>query len=167
MPTGNPRITSEWSTSLLRTKVTYIRGLMVPLSYVILSGGVFLWVYCFFYYCAVSLMMCANNQIHNGPMVVLIYLHFTQPHYHHYAVNLKVLNFWNTCQVHSVECVSKIKSSLSIIFHAIYGAVCIQLIYYIPHYSVRCNDLSYQQWMLECYTFEITATFPRGQCVNP
>ena len=38
------------------------------------------------------------------------------------------------CQVHSVECASKIKSVLSIIFHVIYGAVCIQL----THFS--CDD---------------------------
>ena len=38
----------------------------------------------------------------------------------------KVLIFQDTCQAHSVECVSKNKSILSIIFHAIYGAVCIQ-----------------------------------------
>ena len=38
----------------------------------------------------------------------------------------KVLNFYYTCQIHSVECMSKIKSILSMILHAIYGAVCIQ-----------------------------------------
>ena len=40
---------------------------------------------------------------------------------------LKVLNPKNASQTHSVECVSKIKSVLSIIFHAMYGVVCIQL----------------------------------------
>ena len=35
----------------------------------------------------------------------------------------KVLNFKNTYQVHAVECVSKIKLILSIIFHAINGAL--------------------------------------------
>ena len=40
---------------------------------------------------------------------------------------LKVLNFWDICQVHSVDCVSKIMSILSVIFLAIYGAVWIQL----------------------------------------
>ena len=38
---------------------------------------------------------------------------------------LKVLNFSNACEVHSVECVSKIRSIVSIIFHAIYGGLCI------------------------------------------
>ena len=41
----------------------------------------------------------------------------TLPNYHHYADA-------------SVECVSKIKSLFKIIFHAIYGAVCIQLTYF-------------------------------------
>ena len=36
---------------------------------------------------------------------------------------LKVLNFQYACQVHFVECVSKIKLILSITFHAIHGAV--------------------------------------------
>ena len=39
---------------------------------------------------------------------------------------LKILNFQTACQVYSVECVSKIKSILAIIFHAIYGVVCKQ-----------------------------------------
>ena len=30
-------------------------------------------------------MMCTNNQIHYGLMVVFICLHFTLPHYNHYA----------------------------------------------------------------------------------
>ena len=33
----------------------------------------------------------------------------------------------NACQVHSIECVSKIKSIFSVIFHEMYGPVCIQL----------------------------------------
>ena len=36
---------------------------------------------------------------------------------------LKALNIYNSFQVYSVECVSKIKSKLSIAFHAIYVAV--------------------------------------------
>ena len=38
-----------------------------------------------------SLMMCANNRVHFGPMVVFVCLHSTRPHYHHY--HLKVSNF--------------------------------------------------------------------------
>ena len=38
-----------------------------------------------------------------------------------------VLNLKTVCQVHSVECASKIEPVLSTIFHAIYGDMCIQL----------------------------------------
>ena len=38
----------------------------------------------------------------------------------------RIWRYW-TCLVHCVEYVSKIKSILSIVFHAIYGAVCIRL----------------------------------------
>ena len=69
-----------------------------------------------------NLTMCANNRVYYGLMVVFVCLHTTLPHYHH-STYLKVLNFWNTCQLYFVECVSKIKSILSIIFHAICGAV--------------------------------------------
>ena len=31
------------------------------------------------------LMMCANDGVHYGPMVVFVCLHITQPQYHHYA----------------------------------------------------------------------------------
>ena len=34
---------------------------------------------------------------------------------------------WYACQVYAAECVSKIKTILSIIFYSIYGAVCLQL----------------------------------------
>ena len=40
---------------------------------------------------------------------------------------LKALNYKNACQVYDAECVSKIKTILSIIFYSIYGAVCLQL----------------------------------------
>ena len=32
-----------------------------------------------------TLMMCAHNRIHYGPMVVFVRLHITLPHYHDYA----------------------------------------------------------------------------------
>ena len=68
---------------------------------------------------------------------------------------LKILNFWNTCQLHSVECVSKIKSILSIIFHAIYRAVFIQLTRFsyedkvwdeITYPSPNFNDTTVEFW---------------------
>ena len=40
---------------------------------------------------------------------------------------LKALSISNACQVYSVECVSKTKSILSIIFDTVYGAVYFQL----------------------------------------
>ena len=43
---------------------------------------------------------------------------------------LKALNLYNAFQVYSVDSVSKIKLILSIIFHAIYVAMCIQLTYF-------------------------------------
>ena len=46
---------------------------------------------------------------------------------------LKVLNFWNACHVNSVECPSKIKSIISVIFQAIYGLARIQLSTHISY----------------------------------
>ena len=59
---------------------------------------------------------------------------------------LKVLNLTNPCQVHSVECKSKIKSNFSILSHAIYGTVCIRLTYF-PYYDCgnTCTLSYYQQ----------------------
>ena len=47
--------------------------------------------------------------------------------------DLKALNK-TACQVYAAECVSKIKTILSIIFYSIYGAVCLQLIQF------SCDD---------------------------
>ena len=47
---------------------------------------------------------------------------------------LKALNYWNARQVYDAECVSKIKTILSIIFYSIYGAVCLQLT------QISCDD---------------------------
>ena len=40
-------------------------------------------VLCFLSLC--SLVICTNNRVRYGPMVVVISLHITLPHYHHYA----------------------------------------------------------------------------------
>ena len=56
---------------------------------------------------------------------------------------LKVLYFKNACQVHSVECVSRIRTGLSIIFHAIYGALCIQLTHFFCDDCENTCALSY------------------------
>ena len=57
--------------------------------------------------------MWANNRVYYGPMVNQAYV--------------KVWNFYNTWQVHSVACVSKIRSILTAIFREIYEVVCIQI----------------------------------------
>ena len=40
---------------------------------------------------------------------------------------LQTWNLWNVCQIHFVECVSKIEHVLLVIHYSIYGAVCFQL----------------------------------------
>ena len=75
-----------------------------------------------------SLMMCANNRVHYGLIVIYGYLHITLPEYHHYADLSESIELQKCfSDIFCLECVSKIRSVLSIIFHAIYGAVCIQL----------------------------------------
>ena len=74
-----------------------------------------------------SLMLCANSRVHYDLMVVFVCLHITLLHYHYYAdvyESIGLLNcFWGSL---FRVCVSKIKSILSIISHAIYGTVCSQ-----------------------------------------
>ena len=75
-----------------------------------------------------SHIMCANNRIHYARwsysfvcilryLIIIIIM----------KTYLKVLNLWNACKVHSVQCVSMIRSVFSVIFHATYMTVCIQL----------------------------------------
>ena len=102
-----------------------------------------------------SFMMGANNRIHNGSLIVFVCLNFTLTNYHHYAGVFVCLLFTlpnyhhyedvskgmerlKYFQVHSCECVSKIKSSLSITLHAIHGAVCIQPIHFA---YADCEDM--------------------------
>ena len=52
-----------------------------------------------------TLMMCTNNQVHYGPMVILVC-------YSHYITSLSSLcrRIWrHDCQIHSAACMSKIK----------------------------------------------------------
>ena len=82
-----------------------------------------------------SLTMCANYRVHFDPMVVFLCLHITLPHYHYYADQSQGIGLLKCLSgTFCLECVSKIKSILSIIFHAIYGAVRIKL----AHFS--CDD---------------------------
>ena len=60
---------------------------------------------------------------HGRPMGVFLCLNITLLNYHHYA---RPIAF----QVYSVERVSKIKSILSVILHAIHGTACIRLTYF-------------------------------------
>ena len=60
--------------------------------------------YCFLVILLWSLMMCANNQVHYGLMVIFVCLHITLPHYHHYADISEGIEFlkclWDTfCQM--------------------------------------------------------------------
>ena len=84
-------------------------------------------------------MMCANDRVNYGPMVILICLHITIPHYNHYAYVSECIAFRIIRQVHSLESVFKIKSFISIIFHAIHGALCILF----THFSYDdCENMS-------------------------
>ena len=71
-------------------------------------------------------IMCANDQVYYGLKAVFISLYITlitiivQTY-------LTVLNIWHSCQVCSVQCVSKVKLFFFIICYAIYGAVCFSL----------------------------------------
>ena len=58
-------------------------------------------------------------------------LHITPPYHHHYADRSESIELLKSLSGTScLECVSKIQSILSIIFHAIYGAVRIQLTHF-------------------------------------
>ena len=93
--------------------------------------------------------MCANDKVHYDPMVVFVYFHTTLPHYHHYADLSESIDLLKCLSgKFSLECVSKIKSILPIIFHAICGAVRIQL----AHFSYGdCENMS----TLSCYHHQI------------
>ena len=70
-------------------------------------------------------------------MVILSYSVACTLHYIIFIITqtyLQVLDFLNACQVYFLECVSKIKFILSIIFHAIYGAV------YFQQAHSSCDD---------------------------
>ena len=87
------------------------------------------WVLCLLLLC--NLMMCANNQVNSGPMVIFLCLHMTLPHYLHWAdpsEGIELLKFLSG--IFYLDCVSKIKSMLLIICHSIYGAVHIQLTHF-------------------------------------
>ena len=73
-------------------------------------------------------------------------------HYHHYADVSGDNELLNVCQVHSAECVSKIKSILSVIFNAIYGAVCVQLTHLSHDDCQNTCTLSYHHHQIASVT---------------
>ena len=88
--------------------------------------------------------MCKNKQEHFGPMVISVCLHITLPQYHHYvdlSEGIELLKCFS--DMFCLQCVSKIKSILSCIFHAIYGAVCIQFTHYSYDDCEKMCTLSY------------------------
>ena len=79
-------------------------------------------VLCLLLFC--SLLMCADNRLHYGPMVVIFRLHIALHDYNHYANLSEGITLLNCLQgAFCLECVSV----RWIIFHVISGAVCIQL----------------------------------------
>ena len=87
------------------------------------------WVFCLLFLC--SLMMCANSRGHYEPMVIFICLYIPLPHYHHYSDLSEIIELLKcSSDTFCLKCVSKIKSILSIILHAIHGAVRIQLTHF-------------------------------------
>ena len=74
------------------------------------------------------LMMCTNNRVHYGLMVVYGYLKITLHHYHHYADLYGGIELLKCLSgIFYLECVSKIGSVRSIVFYTIYGTVCLSL----------------------------------------
>ena len=77
--------------------------------------------------------MCANNRIHCDPMVLFVCVYITLIHYRNYAdlyEGIEYIELKCLCGTFCLEWMSKIKTILSIIFHAIYGAVRIQLTHF-------------------------------------
>ena len=65
------------------------------------------WVLCLLLLC--SLMMCTNNQILYDPIVILVCLHITSSHYHHYADLSEGIGFLKCLPgTFCLKCVSKI-----------------------------------------------------------
>ena len=77
-----------------------------------------------------SLKICTNNRLHHGPVVVFVCLLITLTHCHHHADLSEGMELLKCLSgTFCLECVSRIKSIFSFIFHAIYGAACIQLMH--------------------------------------
>ena len=73
-------------------------------------------------------MICATDEVHYESIAVFVCLYITPSYYDHYAdpsesIELLKCMFGTFC----LECMSKIKSIILIIFHAIYGVLRMQL----------------------------------------
>ena len=89
-------------------------------------------------------MVCANGGVYYDLMVKFICLHFKLPQYHHYADLSEGIELLKSLSgTFCLKCVSKIKSILSIIFHAIFGAVHIHLINFSYDDCENTSTLSY------------------------
>ena len=71
-----------------------------------------------------SLMICTNNRVHHGQMVTYVCLHITLHHLYHHGDAYQSIERPNCLSGIFCRGVSKIKSILSILFHATYRAVC-------------------------------------------
>ena len=98
-------------------------------------------------------MMCANNRIYHDLIVGFVCLHFTLLHRHHYADLSESIELLKCLSgTFCLERVSKIKSILSIIFHAIYGAVRIQLTHFSYDDCENTCTLSYHHHQIRRMT---------------
>ena len=73
------------------------------------------------------------NVIYHGRIrfFLFVFFHITLPPYHRYEYLSEDIELQKCLSdICCLECVSKIRSVLSIIFHVIYGAVCIQLAHF-------------------------------------
>ena len=98
-----------------------------------------LWLLC-------SLMMSANNRLRCGLVVVFGYFHITLHHWYHYANLFEDMELLKCLSdIFCSECASKIRSVPTIIFHAIYGAVCIKPTHFLYADCDNTSTWSYHQ----------------------
>ena len=103
------------------------------------------WVLCLLLLC--SLMVCANNLVHYDPTVASVFKHI-KLHYHHYADLSEGIELLKCLPgTFCLECVSRIKSDVSAVFHAIYGAVRIQLpCFSYDDFEHTCTFIKSEVW---------------------
>ena len=97
----------------------------------------------------VQFMMSANIRKRFGWQIVLVCLYTTSPHYHHCANLSEGIELINACQICFVECVSKIKHTISVIQYTICGAVCFQFTHFSCDDRKNIYTLSYYHHQIE------------------